>query len=158
MTARLVLHPLTEGEALAIVAAAHAGAGYPSAADVEAAGDFVGHCRGGGDPQPFGAYEVRLRETGEPIGGVGFNHPLDERGVTTIGYGLIEAVRGQGYAAEALRALLELARRLGATRIEGSADLGNVASQRVMEAAGMIFSHADERERFYVTAWSGDRS
>lgn len=155
-TERLVLHPLTEDEAAAIVAAAHDGTGYPSPADVEAAVDFLGHCRGQGDPQPFGAYEVRLRGTGEPIGGVGFNHPLDEHGVTTIGYGLIAGARGHGYAVEALRAMLDLARGLGATRIRGSADRENVASHRVMEAAGMIFTHADDRERFYVTAWTGD--
>ncbi|GAB3764598.1 GNAT family N-acetyltransferase [Microlunatus parietis] len=149
LTGRLILHPLTAAEAEAIIEAGHGGPEYPSPADVEAAVDFVKHCRESGDPQPFGAYEVRLRGTGEPIGGAGFNHPLDEHGTTTVGFGLIPAARGQGYAAEALRAMLELARRLGARRIDGSANLENVASQRVMEAAGMIFTHADDRERFY---------
>lgn len=152
-TDRLILHPLTEAEAAAIVATSAEGSGYPSPADVEAAADFVGHCTTTGDPQPFGAYELRLRSTGEPIGGAGFNHPLDADGITTIGYGLIESARGHGYATEALRALLDLARRLGAARIRGSANLDNIASSRVMEAAGMLFTHADERERFYVSAW-----
>lgn len=152
LTDRLIL-PLTEDEAAAIVATGAEGSGYPSPADVEAAVDFVSHCNTTGDPQPFGAYELRLQSTGEPIGGAGFNHPLDAEGVTTIGYGLIESARGHGYATEALRALLDLARKLGATQIRGSANLDNIASCRVMEAAGMLSTHADERERFYVSVW-----
>ncbi len=157
LTERLVLHPVTADEATAIIAAGHDGPGYPSPADVEAAVDFLRHCQDLGDPHPFGAYELRLRCTGEPIGGAGFNHPLDDDGSTTIGYGLIRDARGHGYAVEALRALLELAQQLGATRIHGSADLANVASHKVMAAAGMIFSHADDREHCYVSAWTGDR-
>ncbi|WP_152363437.1 GNAT family N-acetyltransferase [Microlunatus speluncae] len=149
LTERLILHPLTEDEALAIIAAAPDGSGYPSPADVEAAVDFVQHCRAAGDPQPFGAYELRLRDTGVPIGGVGFNHPLDDQGATTVGYGLVPDARGHGYATEALLAVLELARRSGAQRVDGSANLDNPASCRVMEAAGMIFSHSDDRERYY---------
>ncbi|QZY51095.1 GNAT family N-acetyltransferase [Leucobacter tenebrionis] len=153
VTERLILHPLTRAEAEAIVGRGSDGPEYPSPADVEAAVDFIGHCDTSGDPQPFGAYELRLRSTGLPIGGAGFNRPLDDSGATTVGYGLIEAARGQGYASEALRALLDYARALGATRILGSANRDNTASCRVMEAAGMRFVRSDEREHFYATAW-----
>lgn len=157
LTDRLILHPLTEGEAGTIIARGADSSGYPSPADVEAAADFVGHCATKGDPQPFGAYELRRRSTGEPIGGAGFNHPLDPERVTSVGYGLIKAARGHGYATETLRALLRLAREQGAAQIRGSADLDNLASCRVMEAAGMVLTHSDDRERFYVTAWDTGR-
>jgi hypothetical protein len=53
-----------------------------------------------------GNYEIRRREGGQAIGGVGFCGPADENGRVTIGYGLIPSARGQGYASEALRGLL----------------------------------------------------
>lgn len=153
LTERLLLHPLSEDEAAAIVATGARGAGYPSAGDVEAARNLVDRCRTSGDPQPFGPYEVRLLLTGEPIGGVGFNRVPDDRGVTTIGYGLAESARGHGYATEALRALLHLAQSLGVGQVRGSADIDNPASCRVMEAAGMTLTHDDGNERFYATTW-----
>src|SRR4051812_49535592 len=93
-TARLVLHPMTVGEAEGVVAGEPgAGArwapGYPTDGDVSAAKRFLGACADTGDPRPFGNYEIRRREDGQAIGGVGFHAPADENGSVTIGYGLI---------------------------------------------------------------------
>ncbi|MFE2285445.1 GNAT family N-acetyltransferase [Streptomyces sp. NPDC059443] len=90
------------------------------------------------------------------IGGAGFHGPADGHGRVTIGYGLIPAVRGLGFAAEALRALLEHALIHGAAGVDGDAGLANVASQRVMAAAGMTLVREDDRLRYYAVTWARD--
>lgn len=160
MTARLVLHPMTVREAEALVAGAsddgaRRAPGYPDEGDVFAARRFLATCADSGDPTPFGTYEVRLREDGRAIGGAGFHGPADANGSVTIGYGLVPAARGKGYASEALRGLLRLAREHGATSVKGDADHDNTASQHVMAAAGMRPAGQDERVRFFETDWPG---
>ncbi|WP_030566669.1 GNAT family N-acetyltransferase [Streptomyces aureocirculatus] len=160
VTARLLLRPMTQETATRVVGRAPAAddrwaPGYPTDGDVESATDYLGHCARTGDPQPFGDYEVVRRADGLVIGSLGFNRPPDEDGTVTVGYGLVEAARGHGYAAEALRALLDLARQRGVTCVRGDADHGNVASQHVMTAAGMRFTGEDARVKYYETTWAG---
>ncbi|MEU8436613.1 GNAT family N-acetyltransferase [Streptomyces sp. NPDC029216] len=162
VTARLVLHPLSPGEAARVVAGEPDGSvrwapGYPAAVDVAGARSFLALCGEDGDPQPFGAYEIRRREDGHAIGGLGFHGPPDHGGGVTIGYGLVPSVQGRGYASEALRALLEFARAQGVTCVRGDADRENVASQRVMSAAGMRLVAEDDRLRYYRIAWADPR-
>lgn len=158
VTDRLVLHPLTAAEAERLVAREPAeqerwAPGYPTEGDVKSAKDFLGHCADSGDPHPFGSYEIRLRADGLVIGGLGFHAPPDATRTVTVGYGLVPSARGKGYASESLRALLDLARARGAARVKGDADLGNIASQRVMEAAGMSCTGEDTRVKYYETTW-----
>ncbi|MEF2529764.1 MULTISPECIES: GNAT family N-acetyltransferase [Streptomyces] len=158
VTARLVLHPMTVTEAERVVAGeADGGArwapGYPTDGDVLAARRFLDTCADTGDPQPFGNYEIRRREGGLAIGGLGFHEPPDEKGSVTIGYGLIPSMRGRGYATEALRGLLSFARARGVTRVKGDADHGNIASQRVMMAAGMQQCGQDDRVVYFEITW-----
>ncbi|MFD4610517.1 GNAT family N-acetyltransferase [Streptomyces sp. NPDC058440] len=160
VTARLVLHPMTVSEAEQVVAGeSHSGArwapGYPTDGDVSAARRFLGTCANTGDPQPFGSYEIRRREDGRAIGGLGFHGPADENGSVTIGYGLIPSARGKGYASEALRGLLLFARARGVICVKGDADHDNIASQHVMLAAGMRPAGQDERVRYFEIAWTG---
>ncbi|GAA3386146.1 GNAT family N-acetyltransferase [Streptomyces racemochromogenes] len=159
VTARLVLHPMTVSEAERVVAGESDGSarwapGYPTDGDVFAARRFLGTCANTGDPQPFGNYEIRRREDGLAIGGLGFHGPADENGSLTIGYGLIPSARGRGYASEALRGLLLFARAGGITCVKGDADHDNLASQHVMTAAGMRPAGQDERVRYFETAWT----
>ncbi|WP_052499048.1 GNAT family N-acetyltransferase [Streptomyces vietnamensis] len=153
-TARLVLHPLTAAEAERIVAREPGdgdlwGEGYPGDGDIRANTGFLRGLAERGDPGAFRPYEIRL--DGVAVGGIGFHGPPDEIGVATIGYGLVPGVRGNGYASEALRAVLELARRAGVAGVKGDADLDNPASHRVMEAAGMRCVAEDEQLRhFYL--------
>ncbi|MCB5177944.1 GNAT family N-acetyltransferase [Streptomyces antimicrobicus] len=159
VTARLVLHPMTVDDAERVVAGeSDSGApwapGYPTDGDVSAARRYLDTCANTGDPQPFGNYEIRLREDGLAIGGVGFHGPADANGSVTIGYGLVPSVRGKGYAAEALRGLLSFARSRGVTCVKGDADHDNIASQHVMSAAGMRPAGQDERVRYFEIAWT----
>jgi RimJ/RimL family protein N-acetyltransferase len=72
---------------------------------------------------------------GQAIGGIGFKGQPDD-GTAEIGYGLAPSGRGNGFAAEAARALVGLAREQGLTCIVADTDQNNVASQRTLEHAG----------------------
>ncbi|GCD94774.1 GNAT family N-acetyltransferase [Embleya hyalina] len=158
-TARLVLHPLTVAETERVVAGEPAAddrweVGYPTAGDVAGGGRFLRTCATVGDPGAFGNYEIRRREDGVAIGGMGFHGVPDESGTVTIGYGLIEAVRGRGYATEALRELLRFARAAGVHRVVGDTAHDNVASQHVMAAVGMRLVKEEAGLRHYAIEWS----
>jgi RimJ/RimL family protein N-acetyltransferase len=159
VTARLLLHPITPGEAERVVSGepedgARWAAGYPTEGDVIAARRLLDTCADTADPEPFGNYEIRRREDGQAIGGVGFHGPADENGCVTIGYGLIPSARGQGYASEALRGLLLFARARGVTCVKGDADHDNVASHHVMTAVGMRSAGEDERVKYFEITWT----
>ncbi|MBT2408862.1 MULTISPECIES: GNAT family N-acetyltransferase [unclassified Streptomyces] len=162
LTERLVLHPMSVQEAAALTRGeAHDAVswarGYPTEADVSGARRYLDLCEAEGDPQPFGPYEIRRREDGCVIGGLGFHGPPDPDGTVTIGYGLVAGARGHGYAAEALRALLLFARTQGVSRVAGDTDHGNIASQRVMAAAGMKLVSEDEYLKYYTLEWPPSR-
>ncbi|ESU49305.1 GNAT family N-acetyltransferase [Streptomyces filamentosus] len=158
VTERLVLHPMSVDEAERVVAGEpdtddRWEQGYPTEGDVTVARRFLERCASTGDPQPFGPYVIRRRSDHRAIGGIGFHLPPDEHRSVTIGYGLVPAARGKGYASEALRALLSLARDQGVASVKGDADHENTASQRVMTAAGMRQIGEDERVKYYAVSW-----
>ncbi|MFF2013594.1 GNAT family N-acetyltransferase [Streptomyces sp. NPDC058195] len=159
VTARLALHPMTAADAGRVVAGepdsdTRWAPGYPGTGDVFAARRLLETCAHTGDPRPFGNFEIRRREDGLAIGGIGFHGPPDESGDVTIGYGLIPSARGRGYATEALRALLLFARSCGVARVKGDADHDNIASQRVMTAAGMRPAGQGEHVRYFEITWT----
>lgn len=130
------------------------GARIPHRSRHRGARRYLETCESAGDPQPFGTYEIRRREDGRAIGGLGFHGAPDLDGTVTIGYGLVPAVQGNGYATEALRALLLFARAEGITRVKGDTSHDNIASQRVMTAAGMSLVAQDERLKYYAVEWA----
>ncbi|MGW4161774.1 GNAT family N-acetyltransferase [Streptomyces sp. NPDC004788] len=153
-TERLLLHPLSVDDARRIVDARPAPGDrwaeeYPSAGDGRSAQGFLNGVAERGDPGAYRPYAIRLLADGTTVGGIGFHGPPDADGVVTIGYGLVPGARGKGYASESLRALIARAREAGATAVRGDADLDNIASQRVMEAAGMAYEGEDEKVRNY---------
>jgi RimJ/RimL family protein N-acetyltransferase len=157
-TARLILHPMSIHEAERVAAAepddeARWAPGYPTEGERAGAGGYLKACAQHGDPQPFGAYEIRRREDGHAIGGMGFHGAPDEDGSVVIGYSLTSSVRGQGYASEALRGLLSFARTRGLTRVKGDTHHPNVASQRVMLAVGMKLVSEDADLKYYEITW-----
>ena len=82
---------------------------------------------------PLAAVDV---ETDEIVGG-GMLHHLDaERGIVEIGYFVFPPARGRGFATRIARMLAEHAFSLGIQRVAAYVNVGNVASERVVERAG----------------------
>lgn len=127
---------------------------YPTEGDVAGARRFLNVCADTGDPQPFGAYELRRRTDGYVIGGLAFHGRPDENGGVTIGYGLVRSAHGQGYASEALRELLLFARAHGVTCVRGDTARDNIASQHVMAAVGMQLAAEDAQLKYYTLTWT----
>ncbi len=94
-----------------------------------------------------GLHMVERRETGEPVGQVGFLvQDLDGAPELEIGYHLLPAHWHQGYATEAARACRDHAFRLDlAPSLISLIDVGNTASQRVAQRNGMV---EDRRTRW----------
>ena len=89
-------------------------------------------------PDQWDWYAVWMIEKtdGTPVGDLCFKG-LREDGVAEIGYGILEANQGQGYATEAVQAACRWAFEHGAVKtLEAETDAGNTASQRVLEKCG----------------------
>ena len=86
------------------------------------------------DDAPLPAFIVTLRKSAEVIGACGFGY--SPSGEIELGYWIAEPHWGQGYATEAARAALDIAKTLGWRRVEASHFLDNPASGRVLEKLG----------------------
>ncbi len=101
-----------------------------------------------GEQRPFGFYRITRLADGRAIGGIGFKgQPVG--GCAEIGYGLTPSARGDGYAAEAVVALLDLASEYGLSRVIADTTLDNIASQRTLIRAGFRLVGADDELRQY---------
>jgi len=90
----------------------------------------------------YGIFAVFEQETGHFIGRVGFAR-LDT-GVVEFGYLILKEHWGKGYATEATQAILEWG--FDNTELEcviGFAPMEHLASRRVLEKVGMVFTHTD---------------
>ena len=87
----------------------------------------------------FGLYAMALKATGEVIGDCGFaRQEVDGVDEIEIGYHVLRAMQGLGYATEAARACVEYGfAKLGAKKVISLIRPENVASRRVAEKAGM---------------------
>lgn len=77
------------------------------------------------------------RADGTHIGELSFRG-LDASGITEIGYGILSAYEGNGFATEAVQAAINWAESSGASCIEAEAEEDNAASRRVLEKCGFI--------------------
>ncbi len=74
-------------------------------------------------------------------GSLGFTGPPDASGTVEIGYGVLPAFRGKGYAREAVRAIIAWAGNCaGVSRIIAHCEPDNTPSVRVLMGAGMHLS------------------
>ena len=88
----------------------------------------------------FFDWAVILKEGGKMIGTCGFTRFRYEDDCGEVGYVLSRSCWGQGYAAEALRAVMTFGfETLALERIEAKFLEGNTGSLRVMEKVGMTF-------------------
>ncbi|HEX9342524.1 MAG TPA: GNAT family N-acetyltransferase [Actinomycetota bacterium] len=125
-------------------------AGYPIEGSMIAAEAYVRAIDGGQQVGPYGLYQIVVTEEGLVVGDIGFHGPPDPVRSVTIGYGLAAPARGHGYVTEALRALIAWAMaQPEVRRVEGDAVHANLASQRVMERAGMRYVGSDVQLRYY---------
>jgi RimJ/RimL family protein N-acetyltransferase len=121
--------------------------GYPLDGSLVAIAMQLEQVDAGVDRGPFGHFHVILAEENVVIGDIGFHTPPDDLGEVSIGFGIVPAARGRGYAREALRALLDWALAQPEVRsVHADTDLVNLASQRVLVGAGMRLI-ADEGDR-----------
>jgi RimJ/RimL family protein N-acetyltransferase len=83
-------------------------------------------------------YVVELKEDGSPIGMCGLikRDTLDE---IDLGYAYLPGWRGQGYAYEAARAVLDYAPTLGIRRLVAIVSPANAASNGLLRKLGMRF-------------------
>ncbi len=93
------------------------------------------------------------RKDGALVGDLSFKG-FNADGSVEIGYGIKEAHRGRGYAAEAVDAAVMWAlQQPGVTRVEAETEPDNSASQRVLEKCGFTPSGVigEEGPRFFRT-------
>jgi RimJ/RimL family protein N-acetyltransferase len=86
------------------------------------------------DRWPAGPYLVFARADGALLGGTGLGFETPLRAVT--GYVLAKDAWGQGYATEALTAMVDLACRFGIVRLYAICHSEHRASSRVLEKGG----------------------
>ena len=125
-------------------------AGYPMQGTLIAVEAFLRAVDNGADPGAYGVYQLVRSSDAVVVGDIGFHGPPDQGGSVTVGYGLAPGARGQGYATEALRAVLAWAlAQPEVTSVEADTTHANLPSQRVMERAGMRLYDRSEQLRFY---------
>jgi ribosomal-protein-alanine N-acetyltransferase len=88
--------------------------------------------------QGWGIWLMLHRAEQVLLGDIGFKGPPDKRGAAEIGYSVLPAYQGQGYATEAAEALINWGlAQPGTRRIVANCRADNAASIRVLEKAGM---------------------
>ena len=104
----------------------------------------------------FGFYVIRLKSSGKAIGTAGL---IDREGIegVEIGYGLLPAYRGKGYAYEATEAVFNYAKsQLGIEKIVAIVAPNNNKSIFILERLGLHFKKmvnlpGEEKEIKYFT-------
>ena len=86
------------------------------------------------DRWPAGPYLIRARADGRLLGGTGLGFARPDEAVT--GYVLAKDAWGKGYATEALRAMVDLARTIEIVRLYALCHPEHQASRRVLEKCG----------------------
>jgi RimJ/RimL family protein N-acetyltransferase len=80
-----------------------------------------------------------LRETQELVGYVNFHAPPDDDGMVEIGYTILEAHEGNGYATEAARVMWHYAAAHPDVRtLRATVSPDNAVSRHIVEAAGLV--------------------
>jgi RimJ/RimL family protein N-acetyltransferase len=152
-TSRLQLHAIDVAEGDRIVAQ-RAGPDdkwaddFPFEGDVGAVGMFLHASATRGEQSPFGRYRLTRLADGQAIGGIGFKG-RPEGGCVEIGYGLVPSARGDGYAAEAVIALLAQAAGHGVSKVIAETTVDNIASQRTLIRAGFSLVKSDDELHQY---------
>ena len=93
----------------------------------------------------YAIWMIELKD-GTHIGELCFKG-LDSNGVVEIGYGIMEQYQEHGYATEAVKAISAWAfQEPKVTAIEAEIDSKNIASKKVLEKCGFIFTGKNGKE------------
>ena len=116
--------------------------GYPHADTLD--GMRIAAAHAGEDAALGGWFIVRVAD-GAVIGDLGTKGGVDERGRVEIGYGLSVNFRRQGYAGEAVAALVTwLGAQPGVRAVTAEVEIGNDASRRLLERLGFVVEDTSE--------------
>lgn len=96
---------------------------------------FLDRVAGEWDERGVGTYLVE--HEGELLGSTGLH--MIAAATASTGYCFARRAWGQGYATESCRAMIDLARAMGVTRLEAGCHPDNAASLRVLEKAGFAY-------------------
>ena len=102
----------------------------------------------------YAIWMIELKD-GTHIGELCFKG-LDSNGIAEIGYGISEKYQNNGYATEAVKAVLEWAfNHPDVTAIEAETDSENAASKRVLEKCGFILNGkiGEEGPRYTISRY-----
>jgi RimJ/RimL family protein N-acetyltransferase len=152
-TSRLQLHAIDVAEGERIVART-AGPDdawaddFPFEGDVGAVRGFLRATAARGEQRPFGFYLITRLADGQAVGGIGFKGQPED-GCVEVGYGLVPSARGNGYAAEAVVALLAIAKDNGLSRVIADTARDNFASQKTLVRAGFRLVGTDGELHYY---------
>ena len=100
--------------------------------------EMLGGCLNNPDQQEWYAIWMIELKDGTHIGELCFKG-LDANGIAEIGYGICEEYQNNGYATEAVKAVVEWAlNEPDVTAVEAETDPENAASKRVLEKCGFV--------------------
>jgi [ribosomal protein S5]-alanine N-acetyltransferase len=108
--------------------------GFPRHQRIEDTRAFLSFSESQWAAWPAGPYLIRLRATGELLGSSGLMFETPARAAT--GYVLARRAWGNGYATEALGAMVDVARDSGVRRLYAICHHAHRASARVLEKGG----------------------
>lgn len=120
--------------------------GWPRHQSVDATRAFLELSRAEWEQGPAGPYLIESRQDGRVLGSTGFSFETPYRAVT--GYVFAKDAWGQGYATEALTAIVNLAGIIGIVRLYALCHTEHAASWRVLEKCG--FSREGTLQRHTV--------
>ncbi len=93
----------------------------------------------------YAIWMIELKD-GTHIGEMCFKG-LNSNGTVEIGYGILEKYQGKGYATEAVKAISNWAfQEPKVTAIEAEIDDKNIASKKVLEKCGFVFTGKNGKE------------
>ena len=108
--------------------------GFPRHTAITDTEAFIRYCDDEWARTPAGPLLVWSRSDGRLLGGTGLG--FEAGGVVSTGYVLARDAWGHGYATESLRAMIDLARRLGVSRLIARCHPDHRASSHVLEKCG----------------------
>lgn len=135
-TRRLILYPFTLEN-------------YSSFSEQYEMGSHIeGHIRKLQDDPELKGWGVWLairQDNGKPIGDLGFKGKPDDGGIVEVGYGIVPDEQNQGFATEAMSALLEWTFSSGkVSKVIADCLAGNTASIKVLQKLGMQQTGKDQ--------------